>query len=194
MTNENTKNDCSDAFDTTKVVTALNEVAPQINDLWNSATNNLFAIGDLLNKVKGKSDHGEFLKAIDELEGFPFKKRTAQRLMRIASCEAMRDERVRSALPMSVPIMDAIVSVISSEKNNADLLQLVLEDEINRDSNIAEVLKAFEVEVKAGKPWKFVPQTKLDAMEPSVLQDYAAQLREELAKVEKMLPSLSIAA
>ena len=77
---------------------------------------------------------------------------------------------------------------------DADLLQLVLEDEINRDSNIAEVLKAFEVEVKAGKPWKFVPQTKLDAMEPSVLQNYATLLREELERVEKILTPQSIAA
>jgi len=40
------------------------------------------------------------------------------------------------------------------------------------------VFNAFEVEVKAGKPWKFVPQAKLGEMKPSELQGYANQLRE----------------
>ena len=66
--------------------------------------------------------------------------------------------------------MDAIVSVISNEKDNADLLKLVFGDAINHDSNTAEVLKAFVMEVKAGKPWRFVPQTKLYAMDCRTMQ------------------------
>ena len=48
--------------------------------------------------AKGATKHGEWLDVIDACEVFPFKQRTAQRLMRVEQCDAFRREDVYAVL------------------------------------------------------------------------------------------------
>jgi|SaaInl7_135m_RNA_FD_contig_41_62604_length_621_multi_4_in_0_out_0_1 hypothetical protein len=164
----------------------VQSIAPQIASLWDANRDNLFKIGRMLVEAKGSTEHGEWLNAIDACEAFPFKQRTAQRLMKIAQFDTFQNVDVYAALPPSILALDTIVSCAKDKVEK--LRQLVADGHITPESNVFSIKAAFadNGEIKPTTLVRRVSDKKLASMQASgTLAAYIDDLYTEAARAEK---------